>query len=306
MERILLQVLLLIFFCTLSYAETEKEFFDKGVLLFKQGHYEGAVEQFSKLIEIAPNNADAYKNRGASYMKLEQFDTALADFEKAKELFPELKGLYSNLGVVCYYKKEYEKAIQYYDIELEMAPDNHIAHFNRALCLVELRRDGEALDAIEKTLELKPNFYWALCYRGDLLTRSGDLVRAAESYEAALRQDPRNTYAKEKLAQIRKDDKDKKDTQEKKEQTTVASGTDKTLALQAGAFLNQANAEKMKAKLIENGFDADILVLKDKKDRTWHLVRSGRYASSSEAKKAALNLKEKLAIETAVRPSGEW
>ncbi len=304
MKKIIILALLSVFCHTFCFAETEKELFDNGVLLFKQGQYQGAVDKFSNLIEIAPGNADAYKNRGVCYMKQEKFDLAIPDFEKAKALFPELKGLYSNLGVAWYYKKEYEKAIQNYDIEIEMAPENHVAHFNRALCLAELRRDKDALDALARTLDLKPDFYWALCYRGDLLARSGDVAKAVESYETALQKDPNNAYAKDKLALLK--GKEKEDPEPQNSRPVIHKSSSASLSLQAGAFLSRPNADKVKTRLIENGFEADVLTLKDTKGRDWYLVRSGSYPSSDEAKKGAAALKEKLGIESAIRPSGDW
>nr|NJM03128.1 tetratricopeptide repeat protein [Desulfobacula sp.] len=279
----------------LCFAETEKDLFDAGVLLFKQGQYQESLDKFSRLIEIAPGNADAYKNRGVCYMKQEKYDLAIADFETAKGLFPELKGLYSNLGVAWYYKKEYEKAIQNYDVELEMTPDNYVAHFNRALCLAELHRDPEALDALARTLDLNPDFYWALCYKGDLLARSGETAKAVESYETAVQKDPNNTYAKEKLALLKEKKPEMIGSEAKAAPPEAHTNPEASLSIQAGAFLNRPNADKVKTKLTENGFDADILILKDSKGRDWFLVRSGRYASSKEAKKPTLAIKENWA-----------
>lgn len=305
-STLIISALMAMFALCPCFAENEKELFDQGVALFKQERFQDAADKFTSLLEQTPNNADVYKNRGVCYMKLEKYDLAIADFERAKELFPELKGLYSNLGVAFYYKKEYEKALVNYNKEIEITSDNYIAHFNRALCLSELRRDKEALDALNKTLEIKPGFYWALCYLADLFSRSGDTAKAIESYEAALRSDPANAYAKDKLAAIKGG----------KPTGPALAGAPKTkenstkspylLSIQAGAFLSRANADNMKAKLSQNGFDADIINMKDTKDRDWFLVRTGSYASMNEAKKAASVFKEKTGLEPAIRPSGSW
>lgn len=305
MRKVTFLILLFFSFAAILFAETEKELFDNGVLHFKQGQYGKAVDEFSKLIELAPDNADAYKNRGVSYMKQEKYDLAIADFETAKELFPELKGLYSNLGVAWYYKKEYEKAIKNYDIEIEMAPENHVAYFNRALCLSELGRNKEALDDLSKTLDLKPDFYWAICYKADLLALTGKDNEAIETYENAIEQDPNGTYAAEKLAELRQKGKKKQNPaiiESKSENRISRPG----YALQAGAFQNQANAETMKKNLIKNGFDSRVLILKDSRDRTWYVVRSGRYTDQDEARKAVVSLNKKLGIKSIVRPFGEW
>ncbi|RLC15037.1 MAG: hypothetical protein DRH93_20120 [Deltaproteobacteria bacterium] len=306
MKKIIFLIFVSLIFYTMVIAETQKELFDKGVLLFKQGQHQQAIDTFSKLIEIAPGNADAYKNRGVSYMKQEKFDLAIEDFEKAKELFPELKGLYSNLGVAWYYKKEYEKAIENYEIEIEMAPENHVAYFNRALCLAELDRNKEALEDLSKTLGLKPDFYWAICYKADLLTLEGEDIRAIEAYEEAIKQDPDNSYATDKLAQLRQKIDKKGEPVLSKKQPENTKEPNNSYALQAGAFLNQANANKMNAKLIKSGFDSKVLILKDSRDRTWYLVRSGNYMNKNKAQKASVSLKDKLGINPIIRPTGTW
>ena len=271
MKKVIFLIFLSLSFHTLVFAETEKELFDKGVLLFKQGQAQEAIHAFSKLIEIAPGNADAYKNRGVSYMKQKKFDLAIQDFKKAKELFPELKGLYSNLGVAWYYKEAYEEAIKNYDIEIEMEPENHVAYFNRALCFGKMGRNKKAFDDLSKTLELKPDFHWATRYKADLLAQQEEKNTKAETSKKAIQKDPVSMYA-----------------------------------LQSGAYLNPANANKMKTKLFNNGFDPRILILKDSRDRTWYLVRSGSYANQDDAQKASVSLKNKIGINPVIRPAGTW
>jgi tetratricopeptide (TPR) repeat protein len=299
-KKISFLILTSLLLCTGIFAQTQEEIFDNGVLLFKQGQYQKAVDTFSKLIEIAPGHADAYKNRGVSYMKQQKFDLAIKDFQIAKELFPELKGLYSNLGVAWYYKKEYEKAIESYDIELEMAPENYVAYFNRALCLAELDKDDEALEDLGKALNLKPGFYWAICYKADLLVKKGDNIQAIETYEEAIKHDSKNAYAKDKLAELNQN------IQQKTKISKVTDPQNSEYTIQAGAFLDKTNARKMKTKLINMGFDSRVFIIKDSKDKTWYLVRSGNYADKNEAQKDSALLNKKLGISPVVRPVGDW
>ena len=300
MKKISFLILMFLLLCTGVFAQTREEIFDNGVLLFKQGQYQKAIDVFSKLIEIAPDHADAYKNRGVSYMKQQKFDLAIKDFQIAKKLFPELKGLYSNLGVAWYYKKEYEKAIKSYDIEIEMAPENYVAYFNRALCLAELDRNDEALEDLEKALNLKPGFYWAICYKADLLVKKGDKIQAIETYKEAIKHDSKDTYAKDKLAELNKNIQ---------QATKLSKATDpqnSEYTIQTGAFLDKSNARKMKTKLINMGFDSRVLIVKNSKDKTWYLVRSGNYANKNEAQKDFALLTEKLGIRPVIRPAGDW
>jgi len=302
LKKVIFLILLSMSFYAITFAETEKKLFDNGVLAFKQGKYQQAIDEFSKLIALAPDNADAYKNRGVSRMKQEKFDLAIEDFEKAKELFPELKGLHSNLGVAWFYKKEYQKAIENYDIEIQMAPENHVAYFNRALCLAELDRNKEALHDLSQTLTLKPDFYLAICYKADLLAKIGENTKAVETYEAAIRQ----TYATKKLAQLKQKIKEIKNLEPQKKTAQIKNSSNKRYALQTGAYLNPENANKTKAELLQYGLDARILVLQDTKKRIWYMVRSGNFPNKTAARKSKLSLEEEIGIKSVVRPLGSW
>lgn len=306
MKKVIYLILLSVSLSAPGFADTQKDLFETGVSLFKQGHYQKAVDTFSQLVQLAPDHADAYKNRGVSYMKLEKFDLAIQDFETAKTLFPELKGLYSNLGVAWYYKKNYEKAIDSYDTEIQMDSENHVAYFNRALCLAELGRNTDALDDLSKTLALKPDFYWALCYKADLLALAGQNIQAINTYEAAIQQDPKDTYAREKLVQL----KQKVATGEPPDLPKPLPGKTKDdplqYTLQAGAFLNPANADKLNTRIRDKGFDSRILTLKGVQNKTWYLVRSGHYATQTAAHKGAVSLMNTLAVKSVVRSKGTW
>lgn len=324
MKKVILLILLSFSLYTITFAETEKELFDNGVLFFKQGHYTHAVNLFSKLIELAPDNADIYRNRGVSYMKQEKFDLAIKDFEKAKELFPELKGIHNNLGVAWFYKKNYQKALENYDIEIKAAPENYVAYFNRALCLGELNRNKEALDDLSQTLALKPDFYLAICYKADLLAQQGENAKAIETYEAAIRQTNattksahlqekikkeaaiKHTYATTKLAQLKQKIKEKKNIETPKNKPEIKTNSNKRYAIQLGAFLYQENANRIKKDLLQQGIDSRILILTDTKKRTWYLLRSGDYPDKAAANKSMISLNEELGLKSVVRPLGSW
>jgi tetratricopeptide (TPR) repeat protein len=182
-----------------AFASTERELFENGVNFLKQEKNQEAVDAFTKLLEIAPLNPDAFKNRGVAYMKLNRYDEAIDDFEQVKQILPNLKGLYSNLGVAWYYKKEYSKAIESYDKEIAQSPDNYYAYFNRAICRTELKEYKKSLQDIIKTLELSPDFYLALCLKGDLHWDMNQPQEARIAYEKAVLIDPDQAYAKEQL-----------------------------------------------------------------------------------------------------------
>lgn len=339
MKKIICFALFIMCFCPVAGAETtdeqlEKTLFETGVRQFKQGEYQQAVDTFSDLIAVFPQNADAFKNRGVAYMKLEKFDHAIADFESAKNIAPELKGIYSNLGVIWYYKENYEKAIENYNREIALSPENAAAYFNRALCMTKLERTEEALADLSKAIAISPDFYWAICYKADLLAEAGQVEEAAALYEMAIEKDRQTPYAIEKLARLQESAADAAgegalaaaarvaeapaDTEPSgaadQPETKTPEGDEKTVAasdatmytLQAGAFLKQENARNLREKLAEKGFEAKILVLTDKKQRSWHLVRCGTYPTREHARKELPALEEITGTQPAIRPEGAW
>lgn len=164
---VLMMVLLLI--TGNGYAELDNQaLFEKGVDAFKEGRFQEAVDFFSALISVVPDDAKALKNRGVALMNLGEIDSAIADFNNAIRINPELKGLHSNLGAAWHYKGVYDKAIACYDIDIAQRPDLYITYFNRALSKAELDQLDLALEDIEKTLQLKPDFAPALSARKDL------------------------------------------------------------------------------------------------------------------------------------------
>src|SRR5688572_13222235 len=70
-----------------------------GYVLYRQGDLDGAIESYSKSIEMDPNFAMAYYNRGLA--KREKGDLAgeIADYDKALELDPKYALAYYNRGI---------------------------------------------------------------------------------------------------------------------------------------------------------------------------------------------------------------
>ena len=47
-----------------------RQYFDQGIEKYDAGNYQGAILDYTKAIEIDPNNANAYVNRGITKMNL--------------------------------------------------------------------------------------------------------------------------------------------------------------------------------------------------------------------------------------------
>jgi antitoxin component YwqK of YwqJK toxin-antitoxin module len=80
--------------------------FSKGIQLFNEGNYSGAIKSYDKAIEINPNYSDVYFHRSRAYLYKLQFDQAIVDCDKAIELEPMYMEAYSNRAFVRLRKYE--------------------------------------------------------------------------------------------------------------------------------------------------------------------------------------------------------
>jgi|LakMenE18May11ns_1017448.scaffolds.fasta_scaffold9913397_2 tetratricopeptide (TPR) repeat protein len=70
-----------------------KSFYNMGWMLMQEDSIEKAIRQFTIAIEVQPDYAEAYYNRGICQEIQENFNAAKIDYEQAENFRPELTGL---------------------------------------------------------------------------------------------------------------------------------------------------------------------------------------------------------------------
>ncbi len=63
--------------------------YDNGLKKYEQGDYQGAIADYTKAIEVNPQNADAYIRRGYTKYNLKDYHGAIIDYDKALEINPQ-------------------------------------------------------------------------------------------------------------------------------------------------------------------------------------------------------------------------
>ncbi len=77
-----------------------EDYFNKGIEKFDLRDYKGAIEEFTKAIELNDLKfPEAYFNRGVAKFKLEDYKGAVIDYAKAIENKPDYAKAYYNRGV---------------------------------------------------------------------------------------------------------------------------------------------------------------------------------------------------------------
>src|SRR3989338_672711 len=83
---------------------------EKGVEFGKRGMYGEAIDEFTRIINAEPNNANAYVNRGLAYRMKGEIDQAISDYDKAIEISPDSPNLYNVRAIAYFSKQNYSKS----------------------------------------------------------------------------------------------------------------------------------------------------------------------------------------------------
>lgn len=153
---------------------------------------EEAIEAYTQVIALQPDNARALRWRAVQYRCVEEFDLALVDLQAAIELTPNEADLWYEKGRVFRSAREYEDAIAQYDRALELKPDYYDAHLKRGQALTWLDRWEEALAAFDRAIELSPDASQAHSDRGFALDGLDRNAEAIEAFARAAELNPDN------------------------------------------------------------------------------------------------------------------
>ena len=187
---------------------------------YNTGDFRGAVEEYTQMIAINPEDPEGYSARGQAYYQLNLNRRALADLTRALQLTPP-----SDAPALS-------KAYTYLGYAFDAAGDHKaaIADFDRAITLVPTIPDrwGETANAEDGTPSAHKGRLWAyyhdgqyqralaecngliavdpypmnIAVRGKLYAKMGDYGRALEDFYTALQRSPRLPLASELSAEL--------------------------------------------------------------------------------------------------------
>jgi tetratricopeptide (TPR) repeat protein len=134
--------------------DKSRDHYNRGLAHAKNGEYDQAISEFTKAIEINPQNADAYNNRGNAYRKKGQHDLVISDCTRAIEINPGLADAYYNRAVAYDNKGFYDQAISDLDKAIEINPKLPGAYNSRAIAYYHKAEYDKAWQDIGKAQAL--------------------------------------------------------------------------------------------------------------------------------------------------------
>jgi tetratricopeptide (TPR) repeat protein len=101
------------------------------------------IDDYTKAIELNPNEASAYIRRGVAYEAKRDYNNAIADFTTAINMRDNVGYLYR--GSAYQEKREYDRAIADLSKFIEMNPNASLAYWGRGQVYICMREYGKAI-----------------------------------------------------------------------------------------------------------------------------------------------------------------
>ncbi len=128
-------------------------YYHQGLSKFNLEEHEGAVNDFTKAININPNHADAYYRRGLAYYGLGKAYSSL------EEYYGELPNTRSSL-------EQYQEAVNDFTKAIKINPNHADAYYGRGLANTRLGRFERGVADYTKAININPNHAGAYYERG--------------------------------------------------------------------------------------------------------------------------------------------
>jgi tetratricopeptide (TPR) repeat protein len=131
---------------------TAVEYSRLGTAHLLLGDFVSALDNYTKAVELEPDNADMHNNLGGAYVRLQQLEKALESYEKALELRPDHPQAVNSRLTVAGELGKGETALD--DLERKFSEDPESIELRLALfhALLRLRREVEAYELIKEGL----------------------------------------------------------------------------------------------------------------------------------------------------------
>ena len=171
-----------------------EDFYSLGITFHQRREYQEAIVRYDRAIELNPQDAYAYNNRGVTKSDSGDHQGAIADFDEAINLNPRLAEAFYNRGVTKSDSGDHQEAIADFDEAINLNPKLAEAFYNRGVTKSD---SGDQLGAIadfDEAIYLNPKLTEAFYNRGSTKGGLGDQLGAIADFDKAIELNP--GYAK--------------------------------------------------------------------------------------------------------------
>lgn len=167
---------------------------NKGIALDNLKHYKDAILAHDRALAIDRNSWDAWNGKGVALAHLKSYEDAIEAYDRALAINPSPEEVWYNKGNAFSYLNRHEDAIKAYDEALGRDPTFSVAWCNKAVALLNLKRYEEAIEACDMALAVDQNDVITWNWKGNALRDLKRLEEAIQTYDRALEIDDSQAF----------------------------------------------------------------------------------------------------------------
>ena len=167
----------------------------RGDFHFHMGDYDLAIDDYSQVIELDRDDAEAYKGRGNAYFHMWEYDLAIDDYSQAIELDRDDAQVYKDRGNTYFRMGEYDLAIDDYSQAIELDRDDAQVYKDRGNTYFRMGEYDLAIDDYSQAIELDRDDAQVYKDRGNAYFRLGKYDLAIDDFGKALELNQEDTDA---------------------------------------------------------------------------------------------------------------
>ena len=171
------------------------DWFEKGYKSAISGNYQQAINDYNKAIQLNPQLATAYNNRGLAYDNLGNYQQAINDYNKAIQLNPQFALAYNNRGLAYIKLGNHQQAINDFNKAIQLNPQYAMAYIARGLAYARVGNYQQSIKDFNKTIELNPQYAMAYNNRGTAYGELGNYQQAIKDFTKAIELNPQFALA---------------------------------------------------------------------------------------------------------------
>jgi tetratricopeptide (TPR) repeat protein len=166
-------------------------YLDLGNKFYDDGEYQLAMVEYRRLLKLEPESYSPYHELSQTFYSLKNFGKAMEYANRAIAINPKCWLCYQALGNIYDDSGKPEEAIAQYKKAMEIVPNSGRPAYNYAVTLSHLKRDQEAIGALQDAVKLDPGYASAHYLLGRLLAKNGELYAAQDHLNKFIQLEPR-------------------------------------------------------------------------------------------------------------------
>jgi tetratricopeptide (TPR) repeat protein/predicted Ser/Thr protein kinase len=147
------------------------------------GNYSQSIKELQKIVELYPDEKEAFLRLGQIHGELREFDEAIHCLSKAIERDSLYKEAYNVLAYAYNDVGDFDKSIWAINKYISLAPNEANPYDSRADLYAWNGKLDQAIESYKKALEIKPDFYMSEAKLGTMYPFKRDYARAESCFE---------------------------------------------------------------------------------------------------------------------------